>query len=563
MTAQTPGPSGDVPPGPEADREPAASGSHETSPQDGTPLKADDLEREQLRLTNEKLKIETQKLEQDLKPERWWQKSIKNIAAFGGVIAVAASAYGLYDSYDKTIVEQKKNRLAEQHARIEEAIKRLESPSTISKLVGVSVLSGYLDASNKEAHRQVLFALAALMATEQDAQTQAAVIDLLASIPKGGPIADSDWRYFQDILLTQSRAITARNDLYNHRQFQALPLSDGERAARTVGKLIAQNIRKGVVPDYKNYRGIYCKECDFRGVTFPSGTDFTGAVLDQADFSDSSLQAALFDNTELLGTSFVQADLHGARFRSLDERIVNDASNNRSTVGRTSYLDHIVSSLDVNAYVLIRMPNFSCANLEGATFEGHALFPGIITLWRKYSKGDESKPGWYQNVTKEMKDSALSEKEFEFQPVRIVPLKLFKANIREAHFDTAQFFTVTTSDEDGFLSTKMSFATSNTVGDFTVYMGDLKDDVFKEETVDPVAAKQLSPVQVRRLFSADRIFRRRLRATFYSVEIDHALLPLALATSLKDTPPVEGDYHSSFQPRLSSALDVDWNCKPR
>src|ERR1043166_2473173 len=124
----------------------------------------DDLEREQLYLTNEKLKIETRKLEQDAKPERWWSKLIKNFVAFGGVIAVAATAYGIWDSYSKTIVDRERTRvdrertrIVDQRARFEEAIKRLESPNTISKLVGVSVLSGYLDGSNKEAHRQILF----------------------------------------------------------------------------------------------------------------------------------------------------------------------------------------------------------------------------------------------------------------------------------------------------------------------------------------------------------------------------------------------------------------------
>jgi uncharacterized protein YjbI with pentapeptide repeats len=521
------------------------------------PSNADDLEREQKRLSTKKLKLETDKLEQDLQPEKWWQKYIKNVAAFGGVIAVAASAYGLYESYDKTIVEQTKSRLGEQHARIEEAIKRLESPSTISKLVGVSVLSGYLDATNKEAHRQVLFALAALMATEQDTQTQAAVIDLLVSIPKGGPVADSDWRYFQDILLTQSRAITERYDLYSHRQFEAMPLSDGERAARTIGKLIAQNIRKGVVPDYKNYRGIYCKECDLHGVTFLPGADFTGAILDGANFSDSSLEAALFDNAELLGTSFLQANLRSAHFRRLDEKIVNDISSNRSKVGRTAYLDHIISTLDANSYVLIRMPDFSCANLQETTFEGHALFPGIIALRRKYSKGDEGKPGWYQNVTKAMRASALSEDEFEFPPVRIVPLKLFKANVKNAHFEAAQFFTVTTSNEDDFISTKMDLAEGNTVGDFTVYMGDVSDEVFKTSHKNP---SQLTPEE-RKISSAGEIFRRRLKGTFYSVEFDHALLPADVAAFLKDSPPAESDYLLSFVPTL--ARDDDSKCTPR
>jgi hypothetical protein len=173
-----------------------SSSEGQPSPAGGTTIvppvpNKEELEREQLRLTNEKLKIETHKLQQDAKPEKWWSKVSKNALAFGGMVTIAATAYGIWDSYDKTIVDRERGRadrertrFADQRTRFEDAIKRLESPSTISKLVGVSVLSGYLDASNKEAHRQILFTLAGLMATEKDPQTQAAVIDLMASIPK-------------------------------------------------------------------------------------------------------------------------------------------------------------------------------------------------------------------------------------------------------------------------------------------------------------------------------------------------------------------------------------------
>src|SRR5260370_11203226 len=103
-----------------------------------------ELERQQLYLTNEKLKIETRKLEQEAEPEKWWSKLAKNAIALGAVATVAATVFGIWDSYNKTIVDRERTRIADQRARFEDAIKRVESPSTISKLVGVSVLSGYL-----------------------------------------------------------------------------------------------------------------------------------------------------------------------------------------------------------------------------------------------------------------------------------------------------------------------------------------------------------------------------------------------------------------------------------
>ena len=87
---------------------------------------------------------------QDAKPKSWWVKFGKNILAFGGVVTVIATLYGIWDSYDKTIDDREKARVLDQRTRFEDAIKRLESSSTISKLVGVSVLSGYLGPADQK-----------------------------------------------------------------------------------------------------------------------------------------------------------------------------------------------------------------------------------------------------------------------------------------------------------------------------------------------------------------------------------------------------------------------------
>ena len=63
----------------------------------------DILEREQLYLANQKLRVDTEKALQDAKPESWWVKFGKNILAFGGVVTVIATLYGIWDSYAETI----------------------------------------------------------------------------------------------------------------------------------------------------------------------------------------------------------------------------------------------------------------------------------------------------------------------------------------------------------------------------------------------------------------------------------------------------------------------------
>jgi len=278
-----------------------------TTPSPALPDKAE-LERQQLYLANEKLKIETRKLERDAAPENWWAKAARNIIAIGGLVTVAATAFGIWDSYTKSIADREDARVAEQRTRIEEAIKQIEAPTTIAKLVGLSVLSGYLDSSSKKMHRQILFTLTASVATGTDIQVQAAIINLIDALPKDGAIAQDDWAYFQNLLVTESRALAVKGHLLHRDQSASAALLDDEEiAAQAVGKLIAINARKGVVTGYGNYHGIFCKNCDFRGAVFPDAVDFTEAVLEGADFRGATLKSAVFKNAELTGAKGVSS----------------------------------------------------------------------------------------------------------------------------------------------------------------------------------------------------------------------------------------------------------------
>ena len=205
------------------------------------------LFRSQLYLTNEKIRQQTRKLAKESAPDKWWSSIVKNIVAIGGVVTVAATSYGLWDSYDKTIVDRKNARATEQHTQLEEAIASLEKPSTISKLIGVSVLSDYLSPRNKSFHHQVLFTVASLVATEQDLQTQTAVADMIAAVPPAN-IDPGDWLYFQDILASQSRALMKKGELDKHRQFglDDIKPSSEERSARFVSKIGRASCRERV-----------------------------------------------------------------------------------------------------------------------------------------------------------------------------------------------------------------------------------------------------------------------------------------------------------------------------
>jgi uncharacterized protein YjbI with pentapeptide repeats len=510
-----------------------------------------ELERQQLYLTNEKIKQETKKLEKDSAPDKWWSSIVKNIVAIGGIVTVAATSYGLWDSYDKTIVDRKNARSTEQHTQLEEAITRLESTSTISKLIGVSVLSDYLSARNPSFHHQVLFTVASLVATEQDLQTQTAVADMISAVPTAS-ISGDDWQYFQDILASQSRALMKKGELHRHRQFgfDDIKSSNDERSARFVSKLILDNIRNNVAPGYLNYSGIYCEHCDFHGVTFAKGTDFSGAVLDHANFHDASLEGALFDNADLGEVNFSQAYLSGAKFRSLSPASIPD-TDGAPPMTATPYIEHISSLLETRAAIVIRLPNFSCANLQNASFDNNALFPSAPMAQRLFAKGDDVKPGWPKTVSNFVKQRAVNGSPVSFSVAPAHPAKFYKADLRGAHLELARYFVISARDSGG-----IHHAVYSKAGEFEVQQGSLSDDMLKIEPEKKEDAP-LAPDEQSRGF-----FQRSLKASYYLATIDQAGLPPGIADFLKKSPPAEDDYRGEFRNFLGNT-DPDLKCTPR
>jgi len=526
------------------------------------------LELEQIRLTNEKLKQET-------KPEKWWSKAAKFIGAFVGIVTVLATLIGIWESYDKTITDRENARMADQRTQIDKAIERLESPSTTSKLIGLSVLSGYLRpnssesptifsrlycilapsgcvrSNNSDVKRQILFTLASLMGAEKDTQIQATVTDLIASLPRDGVIALEQWEDFQKQLVRANLALTTKGDLVRHRHFAAAsPTSNEENIARALGKIIAINARNGRVPTYFNYRGIYCGECDFRGAIFPERADFTGAVLDNADFSRATLRSVIFDDAQIAGTKFTEADLRVAKFRILRRSV--DGADNPDI--RTAYLDHIASALDLNATVDIRMPNFSCANLDGADFGRHALFPGVFEASRSYSTKDQATPGWYQAMPRGIKDRAQPGAPAVFQPVQVLPPKFFRASLKNTYLRETGFFFVTGKKvPDDFFFHHEGGVTSDgavPVAEFDLWQGDIGDTAFKILTDKDLDSNVGN-------------FQRTLRASFFSAEFDNASLSPMVKNFLKQQKPTDDDYKYGFYPSDLSKDDADSSCTTR
>lgn len=505
---------------------------------EGTPDKAE-LERQQLELTNQKLRIETEKLARESRPENWWSKLAKNVVAIGGVATVAATMYGLYDSYSKTITDRERARTVEQRLQFEDAVKRLEAKDTVSKLVGVSVLGAYLNRDNKVFHHQILFTLASLVATERDLQAQAAVADLVKAIPVE-TIEPNDWFNFQDTLASQSRAIVIKGGLYQSRQFgvDGLVPSDEERTARFISKLISVNIQKRVVQNYGNYAGIYCEDCDFRDAIFPKNANFTGAVLDRANFNRATLEGALFDNADLGGTSFVEAYLGDARFRSVNEKDLKAGTTGASGgMEMSPYLLHVARLLETRASIALTMPDFSCANLNGARFDNQALFPVAPMAQRTFAKGDEKKGGWYQTVPDFQKGRATDKSPAKFDAVSVRFPKFFKASLQGAQLNNARYFQFTEVPEfaEGFSRTR-----GRSVAGFGIHQGDLDTDALKIQA-EPEKEKSKRSTSASGS-SRDERLQKAMKAAFYSADIDKAVLPDGVAELLHHYPMTDDEY---------------------
>jgi uncharacterized protein YjbI with pentapeptide repeats len=414
-------------------------------------------------------------------------------------------------------------------------------------------LSGFLARDYKPFHRQILFALASLVATEHDPQTQEAVADLVAGL-EGDTIAENDWSYFQKALASQSRALMAKGNLFTQRQFhvETIAPSNEELSARHVGHLIAAVVRKGVLSNqkgYKNYRGIYCEDCDFHGAQFPEKADFTGSVLDHANFRGATLQGAFFDNADLEGAVFSEAFLETARFRSLlAERIDGSFSIDEKGINAdvvfTPYLFNILRLLQTQATLRIQMPDFSCAYLRDARFDKLALFPFINRPVRSFAIGDEVKGGWRLTVPDIEKVSAAKNGPVEFPVLIVVPPNFYNSDLRGAHLERARFFSIVRNgelaDSHGFLSAIGPVGS----GPLSFMEGKIDEKVLEVPALgnDPTSNAEIEQDS----------FKNDLRMSFHQTTVEGAALPPGVADFLQKTKSSRGGFSQ-----------LDWDCKPR
>src|SRR5262249_39844746 len=160
-----------------------------------------------------------------------------------------------------------------------------------------------------------------------------------------------------------------------------------------------------------------------------------------------------------------------------------------------------------------------CANLEGANFDGHALFPGLMIWERTYSKEDKDKEGWYKSVDPVIRQKAEIGAPHKFLQVDVRPSRFIKANLRQARFEKMQFFELSNSPV-------MATSLRNWVGrgvvrganqqldNIAIQQGNLNDYVFLSGAELSTALSKLNVDDERRKEIADAIemFQRQMRA---------------------------------------------------
>jgi uncharacterized protein YjbI with pentapeptide repeats len=513
----------------------------------------------QLELANQQLELAIKKSASELKPESWWSRLAKNVVAVGGIVTILATGTGIWDSYRRNAIDREHTRVAEAKARIDESIKRIDAGSVISKMSSIAVLSGYLDKSNQDLHRQILYTFASLMANEHDEQVQRALTDLISTIPAvegsaAGPIKKEDWEYFLGTLISQNRALAAKGSLAEKRQFYAdLPVTDIELAARGLGKLITQIVRKKILPEYTDYSGIYCVGCDFSDVAFKVNTNFSESILDNSNFNRATLQDALFDNSQLLGSTFIESNLNGAKVRSLGPKVLN--------LVWTGSLDHIFESLDSRYQIQVQMPNFSCADLENADFDQYTLFTGILQTGREYTISEFGKK-WYSTVPSWIVEQANQspDHKYKFASVKATMPKFYRANISGTDLRRVNFLSVSENKETQEYYSSTRFEKR---GGFWVFQGQLSGEDF--DINGGVVTKDNKSEKKSDNDNDIQLFQTALRASMFSTRaMDKAKLSEAMDKFLKTSQPSVSDFRSEYLRSFGKIdTDPDFNCRPR
>ncbi|WP_431048516.1 pentapeptide repeat-containing protein [Roseateles sp. L2-2] len=290
---------------------------------------------------------------------------IKAIAGLAGVLTAIAALLGLFFSVNKAREEAVRAAVADRRQQINANIALVADANVAKQLAGITALESFFWSETSEGRIQLISLLANMLAVEKKKPVRDAIVASLrrSLTPKLDQAVVSA---AIERMASLSVALVAEGKLdlavleYDPQDAESESVQARAHSLSNAVQL-AVRLSKGKV----DLSGIYCVACDFAGLTL-NDADFGNAILLRADFSRAQLQRSHFEGANLQRTSFVGADLRQSHF----EGMPREASRER----RRLYM----LSPDLRMAPGFRGPNFSCADMRGATFVGHSIFSAIL-----------------------------------------------------------------------------------------------------------------------------------------------------------------------------------------
>src|SRR6185295_9371842 len=212
----------------------------------------------------------------------------------------------------------------------------------------------------------------------------------------------------------------------------------------------------------------------------------------------------------------------------------------------TPYVEHAVRPLESTPRKQLLMPNFSCANLSGASFAGHALFPGQLTANRTYPSG---KSNWQQGADASYADNARRfGGRYEFPVLTVTPPRFYRADLSGVDLQSPIFFAVSGEDFPSLRS-----YSQHVVAEFKLAMG------------TPNTALLANTAPATRVLDEEpfRQARRFLRASLHNANVQNALLSEPMKQFVEAGTNGKDDFDATFMVRYDNGSDPDAQCKPR
>lgn len=313
-----------------------------------------------LNLAEQEQRIAKLKAEQRLVERQQRTEVLKSLGpSFAAIVAVV----GVMVSTSQWYYGNKATRQAQREERLERHLEQLGSTEVTRRITAIASLKSVLSGKDNVAAEQAIAALTGLLAVEPSSAAQNANVSALSGI--SGPAAAGRRAMILQELADISRGLVAEGKLWHlenqGRAHEPEPSSADARAI-SVSHAIAALLRQGA--RLTNLSGIYLSNENLIGLDL-SATNFKHAVLTGTSFDRAILNRSVFDGSILVATSFRHSLLRLASFRQ-----------SIGTVDSRNYvLDQVYPIQQSPIFVAVIGPVFDEADLNGASFDGHWLFP--------------------------------------------------------------------------------------------------------------------------------------------------------------------------------------------